>query len=243
MFSSKFSLPALAGLVTMALLPTSTLATLPFGLAGPQGTVLFLNGFHFVSGHNDYEVSANHYCVIIRDDLLQCAVYNTATTPAHMAGIEYIITEEAFATLDFEERQLWHSHAYEVTSGFLVEPGMPGVVDHTIMKDVLVNTYGKTIHTWRYDQKDALYPVGVPELVMGFTRDDQITPDFVTERDELFGLNTTEVRDSRADITPHEVLPGADSWKYGYALSFGIVNTTIESKGAFASPAGGELIR
>lgn len=23
------------------------------------------------------------------------------------------------------ERQLWHSHGYEVTSGFLVEPGLP----------------------------------------------------------------------------------------------------------------------
>ncbi|KAI1365456.1 DUF1264-domain-containing protein [Xylaria arbuscula] len=221
-------------------LPASVRASLPFGLAGPEGTVLFLNGFHFVSGHNDYEVSANHYCVIIRDDLLQCVVYNTATTPAHLAGIEYIVTEEAFETLDYEERQLWHSHQYEVTSGFLVEPGMPDVVDHVIMKDVLVNTYGKTVHTWRYDQKDALYPVGVPELVMGFTHDDQITPDFVTERDELFGLNTTEIRESRVDITPNDVLEGADSWKYGYALSFGIVNTTIEDS---ASLFGGELIR
>ncbi|KAI1747099.1 hypothetical protein F4782DRAFT_451192 [Xylaria castorea] len=220
----KFSL-ALAGLMT--LFPASILAALPFGLAGPQGTVLFLNGFHFVSGHTDYEVSANHYCVIIRDDMLQCVVYNTATTPAHLAGIEYIITEDAFATLDYEERQLWHSHSYEVTSGFLVEPGLPGPVDHTIMKDVLVNTYGKTIHTWRYDQKDAPYPVGVPELVMGFTHDDQITPDFVLERDDLFGTNTSEIRNARKDIVPNDVLSGADSWKYGYALSFGIVNKTI----------------
>ncbi|KAI0551267.1 hypothetical protein F4679DRAFT_146748 [Xylaria curta] len=196
----------------------------------------------------DYEVSANHYCVIIRDDMLQCVVYNTATTPAHLAGIEYIITEDAFATLDyegmwrfvsigtmplltsFEERQLWHSHSYEVTSGFLIEPGLPSPVDHTIMKDVLVNTYGKTIHTWRYDQKDALYPVGVPELVMGFTHDDQITPDFVLERDDLFGSNTTEIRNARQDIVPNDVLPGADSWKYGYALSFGIVNKTINTE-------------
>ncbi|KAI1738644.1 hypothetical protein F4680DRAFT_424531 [Xylaria scruposa] len=228
----KFS-QALTGLMT--LLPTSTLAALPFGLAGPQGTVLFLNGFHFVSGHTDYEVSANHYCVIIRDDLLQCVVYNTATTPAHLAGIEYIITEDAFATLDFEERQLWHSHSYEVTSGFLIEPGLPGPVDHTIMKDVLVNTYGKTIHTWRYDQKDALYPVGVPELVMGFTHDDQITPDFVLDRDDLFGSNTTEIRTARQDIVPNDVLPGADSWKYGYALSFGIVNKTINTEFASSS--------
>ncbi|KAI1299500.1 hypothetical protein F5Y03DRAFT_251021 [Xylaria venustula] len=231
---------ALIGLVVV--FPTSIVASLPFGLAGPEGTVLFLNGFHFVSGHTDYEVSANHYCVIIRDDLLQCVVYNTATTPAHLAGIEYIVTEEAFATLDYEERQLWHSHSYEVTSGFLVEPGLPDAVDHTIMKEVLVNTYGKTVHTWRYDQKDALYPIGVPELVMGFTHDEQITPDFVLERDDLFGTNTTAIMQSRADIVPHEVLPGADSWKYGYALSFGIVNTTVDTEFSSSSTMA-ELIR
>lgn len=124
------------------------------------------------------------------------------------------------------ERQLWHSHVYEVTSGFLVEPGMPDSVDHTIMKDVLVGTYGKTFHTWRYDQQNSTYPIGIPELVMGYTSDDQITPDFVTKRDAMFGTNTTGVRESRADITPPEVLPGADSWQYGFTLSLGLVNQT-----------------
>lgn len=88
----------------LALLPQSLSASLPFGHYGPEGTVLFLNGFHFVSGHSDWEISANHYCVIIRDDMLQCAVYNTATSPAHLAGIEYIITTDAFETLDYEGR-------------------------------------------------------------------------------------------------------------------------------------------
>ncbi|KAI0104279.1 DUF1264-domain-containing protein [Nemania sp. FL0031] len=206
----------------------NALATLPFGHYGPEGAVLFLNGFHFVSGHTDWEISANHYCTIIRDDLLQCAVYNTATAPAHLAGVEYIITEDAFNTLDYEERQLWHSHAYEVTSGFLIEPGLPTSVDHTIMKDVLINTYGKTFHTWRYDQQNSTYPIGIPELVVGFTHDDQITPDFVLNRDELFGVNTTEVRESRCDIVPNAVLAGADSWKYGYVLELGIVNRTVD---------------
>ncbi|KAJ2976405.1 hypothetical protein NUW58_g2831 [Xylaria curta] len=223
MYSPKLSL-TLAALAFTA----SSLATLPFGHYGPEGAVLYLNGFHFVSGHTDQEISANHWCVIIRDDLLQCAVYNTATTPARLAGVEYIITKDAFETLDHEERQLWHSHAYEITSGFLIEPGLPASVDHTIMKDVLVNTYGKTFHTWRYDQQNSTYPIGIPELVMGYTRDDQITPDFVLRRDELFGVNTTEVRAAREDICPDAVLQGADSWKYGYVLTLGIVNKTAE---------------
>ncbi|KAJ9157320.1 DUF1264-domain-containing protein [Pleurostoma richardsiae] len=216
-------LPLLASLFSVAL------ATLPFGKYGPDGTVLFLNGFHFVSGHSDWEISANHYCVIASDDLLQCAIYNTATTPARLAGIEYIITGSAFETLPFEERQLWHSHVYEVTSGFLIEPGMPDVVDHTIMKDVLVGTYGKTFHTWRYDQGNSSLPQGIPELVMGYTHNDQITPSFVTQRDAMFGVNTTAVRESRKDITPPAVIEGADSWKYGYVLSLGIVNVTADT--------------
>lgn len=94
---------------------------------------------------------------------------------------------------------------------------------------VVVGTYGKTFHTWRYDQQNSTYPIGIPELVMGYTGDDQITPDFVTKRDELFGLNTTEVRESRSDIPHPPLVPGADSWKYGYVLSLGIVNETTNT--------------
>ncbi|KAI1461050.1 DUF1264-domain-containing protein [Annulohypoxylon moriforme] len=221
----------------LALLPLSVSATLPFGLYGPEGTVLFLNGFHFVSGHSDWEISANHYCVIISSEMLQCSVYNTNTTPARLAGIEYIISKKAFETLDYEERQLWHSHVYEITSGFLIEPNLPDSVDHTIMKDVLVGTYGKTFHTWRYDQQNNTYPVGIPELVMGYTGDDQITPDFVTKRDALFGVNTTEIRESRSDIDPPSIASGADSWKYGYVLSLGLVNQTSNTTFAAAIAA------
>lgn len=126
------------------------------------------------------------------------------------------------------------------------------------MKDILVGTYGKTFHTWRYDQQQSLIPLGIPELVMGYTGDDQITPDFVTQRDELFGVNTSSVRESRKDITRElqaissptsskqnigavirfctdsepapAVLPGADSWKNGFVLSLDLVNQTSETK-------------
>ena len=55
--------------------------------------------------------------------------------------------------------QLWHSHQYEVKSGMLTEPNFPANVDKEAMK-ILVNTYGKTFHTWRYDQKDNDIPLG-----------------------------------------------------------------------------------
>lgn len=64
---------------------------------------------------------------------------------------------------------------------------------------------------------------------MGYTGDDQITPDFVTKRDELFGVNTTEIKESRSDIPPPAIVAGADSWKYGFVLSLGLVNQTANT--------------
>ncbi|KAI1095086.1 DUF1264-domain-containing protein [Rostrohypoxylon terebratum] len=216
----------------LALLPLGVSATLPFGHYGPEGTVLFLNGFHFVSGHSDWEISANHYCVIIASDTLQCAVYNTNTTPARLAGIEYIITTEAFETLDYEERQMWHSHVYEITSGFLIEPNLPDSVDHTIMKDVCDGRdLRQDIPHLALRPAELLVPDRRPGARHGIHRtgDDQITPDFVTKRDELFGVNTTEIRDSRSDISPPAIVAGADSWKYGFVLSLGLVNQTANT--------------
>ncbi|KAF4627738.1 hypothetical protein G7Y89_g10417 [Cudoniella acicularis] len=199
----------------LLLLPFAN-ATVPFGQLGPQGSVLFLNAFHFVSGNSSEELCADHFCAILNDDFLQCTVYNTATTPSHLVGIEYIISSKLFETLDMQERQLWHSHSYEVTSGFLIEPSMPTTIDDAAMQ-ILVGTYGKTAHTWRYDAKDLSVPIGVPELVMGYTHDSQITPDFVNARDVLFGSNTTAIMEHREKSIkpPASVIPGADSWKYG----------------------------
>ena len=36
---------------------------------------------------------------------------------ARLIGVEYIITEKLFRTLDDEEKKLWHSHKYEIESG------------------------------------------------------------------------------------------------------------------------------
>lgn len=222
---AHFSLSILLLTLQLATLPFSTSAQIPFGHVSPENAVLFLNGFHFISGNTGAELSANHHCSIISDDFIQCAVYNTALKPARLAGIEYIISLALFEKLDYEERQLWHSHAYEVKSGFLIEPNFPEALDHAAM-EMLVGTYGKTVHTWRYDQQNNTVPIGVPELVMGYTGDSQITPDFVRKRDELFGVNTTAIRESRVDIVAPPVLDGADSWRHGFVLSYGIVNTT-----------------
>ncbi|KAF2139979.1 uncharacterized protein K452DRAFT_299948 [Aplosporella prunicola CBS 121167] len=56
----------------------------------------------------------------------------------------------------------------DVESGLLTEPGMPARVDDEVMK-ILADSYGKILRTWRYDQKNNTLPLGIPELVNGYT--------------------------------------------------------------------------
>jgi hypothetical protein len=197
-----------------------------FGLVGPQNAMLFLNGFHFISGAPDHFLDANHHCTIMSSSFIQCAIYVPGSNPARLAGIEYIVTGEAFAKLPMEERELWHSHQYEVSSGLLIEPGIPEGVDNEVMK-ILANSYGKTTHTWRYDQKNNTLPLGIPELVNGYTGAGQLSQAAIDARDAYYGVNSTEIAKARKGlITAPAPLDGADSWKKGYVLTLELSNKT-----------------
>jgi Protein of unknown function (DUF1264) len=219
----------LAAFVSCLPIHVAASASTEAGLIGPQNAMLMLNGFHFISGAPDHYLQANHHCALMNGTIfeafIQCVLYIPGTNPARLAGIEYIVSGDAFATFPMEERQLWHSHQFEVSSGYLIEPGMPANVDKEIMK-ILVNSYGKTVHTWRYDQKNKTLPFGIPELVNGYTGHGQLPANFVEERDDYWGVNTTEIRESRKDITVPAVEPGADAWKQGIILTLGLVNHT-----------------
>ena len=81
----------------------------------------------------------------------------------------------------------------------------------------LVNTYGKTWHTWHTDLNKEL-PLGVPQLMMGFTADGQADPKMVSERDSRFGVNSLEKKKARADIPAPKIDPGADAWNKGNVI-------------------------
>jgi hypothetical protein len=216
----------LSTVVAISILYSLVGAVVPnqFGLVGPQNAMLFLNGFHFISGHSDHYLQANHHCVIMSTSFIQCALYAPGSNPARLAGIEYIITGEEFAKLPMDERKLWHSHQYEVSSGYLVEPGMPKNVDNEVMK-ILVDSYGKTFHTWRWDQKENSLPLGIPEFVNGYTVEGQLPQSFVDERDAYWGLNTSSIRISRKTMTVPPVQSGADAWKDGLILTLEMKET------------------
>jgi hypothetical protein len=102
-----------------------------------------------------------------------------------------------------------------VKSGQLVAPGLAEAAEKTLMAD-LVPTYGKTWQTWHVDRNDQV-PMGIPQLLMGFTADGQIGPRLVAERDRALGIVTADKKARRADLSAGPVLPGADAWQQGEA--------------------------
>lgn len=176
----------------------------------------YLDGFHFYNGQMQAQMEAHHYCAILNEEVIQCVIYDGNMKDAKLMGVEYIISEQLFAKLPTAEKALWHSHVHEVKSGQLIAPGIPAPAEHALMQK-LVNTYGKTWHTWHTDQNKDL-PLGVPQLMMGFTADGQANPALVQQRDSRFGVNSANTRAARADIPTPPIDPGADAWRKGKVI-------------------------
>lgn len=170
------------------------------------------------------QVEATHFCVHLRHDLHQCVIFDRNAADARLIGIEYIVSEERFRGLPEDEKQLWHSHHYEVGSGALVAPGIPDMAEHAYFQD-LVTTYGKTFHTWQYDRDD--FPYGVPQLMMALTADGQADEALIHERDRRLGVSTSHKRRSRADIPMPDVASGANSWESGRTVQTRLEETDV----------------
>ena len=173
----------------------------------------YLDGFHFYNGNIEAQMEAHHYVSQINEDVHQAIIYDGNEEDAKIMGVEYIISERLFKTLDEEEKRLWHSHHHEVKSGTLIAPGVPEAAEHELMEK-LVSTYGKTIHTWHTDQQRQL-PIGAPMIMMGFTKDGQLKKELVEERDKRFNVSTDEKRKNRQDIPVPDVDPMANAWEKG----------------------------
>lgn len=173
-------------------------------------------GFHFYSGDMKRALRADHYCSHRNDGVFQCVIYDSNEQDARLIGVEYIISETLFKQLPEAEKKLWHSHRYEVMSGLLVAPGLSDPAEQALMQE-LVNTYGKTWHLWQVDRGDKL-PLGLPQLMMGFTADGQADPKMVAERDRSLKIDPAQVKAKRADLSVRPIAPGADGWQQGPAF-------------------------
>lgn len=176
----------------------------------------YLDGFHFYSGRMDAQMEAHHYCSNLTEDVTQCVIYDGNVGEAKLMGVEYIVSERVFVALPEAEKAMWHSHVYEVTSGQLIAPGIPQIAERELMEK-LIRTYGKTWHTWHTDLHRDL-PIGVPQLMMGFTADGQADPALVSARDRRFEVDSAEIRRNRASLPVPPVAAGADQWQDGRVI-------------------------
>jgi hypothetical protein len=182
----------------------------------------YLDGFHFYNGNINAQMEAHHYVSQLNEDLYQAIIYDGNYEDAKIMGVEYIISARMFQQLDAEEKKLWHSHRHEVKSGSLVAPGIPDAIEHELMEK-LISTYGKTIHTWHTDQEREL-PVGSPMIMMAFTREGQLKPERLADRDKRFNISTASKKRNRADIAEPQIEEGADAWEKGDVRQFIISN-------------------
>jgi hypothetical protein len=191
-----------------------------------QAINVYLDGFHFYSGNMQAQMEAHHYCTILNDELIQCVIYDGNVEDAKIMGVEYVVSDRIFADLPDAEKALWHSHVHEVKSGQLIAPGIPDVAEHALMEK-LIHTYGKTWHTWHTDL-DKRLPLGVPQLMMGFTADGQADPAMVQARDRRLAVDSERKRGDRENIPAPAIDPRADAWQHGTAVQIAVQGTGNE---------------
>jgi hypothetical protein len=163
------------------------------------GMDVYLVGFHPMKDHPEHQMEAHHFCKQVNQDFAQCVLFDGNTANANLTGIEYIISEKLFESLPQGEKKLWHPHNFEILSGQLIAPNIPGPVEKELLKDKM-NSYGKTWHFWATDQGERL-PLGDPMLAWSFNRDGEDKPALVEERDKRFGVSTADKRKQRQDLT------------------------------------------
>jgi hypothetical protein len=172
-----------------------------------KGFDVYVVGFHCAKSRADMQMEAHHYCKQVNSDFIQCALFDGNTEHANLIGIEYIISEKLFDGLREEEKGYWHPHNYEVLSGQLSAPGLPAAAEHALMK-LLVNSYGKTWHTWHTGRHDGEgppphpLPFGEPALMWSFNRDGEVDPQLKDDLNRALGLDEAAKRAARRDLAP-----------------------------------------
>jgi hypothetical protein len=164
-----------------------------------QSLQIYLNGFHYEQGNPDKQMEAHHYCQQVNEDLIQCVLYNGNDKDALLIGVEYVISERLYNGLPEDEKKKWHPHAYAVCSGHVIAPGLPDLAENVLLERFMT-TYGKTWYIWDTDEE--YLPLGDPKLIMGATRDGQIRPELVDQRDRRFRIASRQRAHFREHLHP-----------------------------------------
>ena len=168
-----------------------------------KGFDAYVVGLHCAKEDPSMQMEAHHYCKRANEDLLQCAIFDGNTREANLIGIEYIISEGLFESLPEDEKPYWHPHNFEVLSGQLVAPDLPDVVEKRLMEQ-LINSYGKTWHTWHTGTHlggpgDPL-PYGDAHLMWSFNRDGEADERLLQDRNRTMKIDTEKKRRDRQSL-------------------------------------------
>jgi hypothetical protein len=168
-----------------------------------KGFDVYVVGVHCGKGEPAQQMEAHHYCRVVNDDLLQCVLFDGNTRQANLIGVEYIVSERLFSTLPQDEKPYWHPHNFEVLSGQLIAPGLPDGAEAAFLKR-LMNSYGKTWHTWHTGRHDGRpghdLPLGEPTLMWSFNREGECDESLKRNRDEAMDLDTARKHDERQGL-------------------------------------------
>ncbi len=167
---------------------------------------VYVVGFHPAKDDPSMQMEAHHFCRVVNDDLIEATIFDGNAADANLIGIEYIVSEALFETLDDDEQRLWHPHNYEILGGSLVAPGLPAAAEDALMRRLL-NSYGKTWHTWHTGRHDVggghSLPLGEPMLMWSFNRDGETDGSLEADRERARGLDTARTRERRASMAEH----------------------------------------
>ncbi|KAL0403716.1 UNVERIFIED_CONTAM: Oil body-associated protein 1A [Sesamum radiatum] len=169
-----------------------------------------LCAFHFYGHDMTRQVEAHHFCGHQNEEFRQCLIYDRPDDDGRLIGIEYLVSEELFLTLPDEEKRFWHSHEFEVKSGVLFMPGVPGPIQRQDLEKV-AKTYGKVFHFWQVDRGDSL-PLGIPQVMMALTRDGQLYENLAQDVENRYNISFAKERENRAYMTgpAHGIHPMAN---------------------------------
>lgn len=171
------------------------------GAAPSDEYKMHICAFHIAKDDPKVIVETQHYCMGLRDDLFQCLLFET-TAPGvkpKLLGVEYVISNALYQTLSPDEKQLWHPHDFEVRQGLLALIDVSKEVDEKTMK-LLVNTWGKTWHTWPDPNTDL--PLGTPRLMWSALKEGAVPASLIKARDQRWNINTAQLKKDRAQYLP-----------------------------------------
>lgn len=208
-----------------------------------RGFDVYVVGFHCPKGEPAEQMEAHHFCRVVNDDLLQCVLFDGNTRSANLIGIEYIVSEGLFDTLPDDEKPYWHPHNFELLSGQLVAPGLPEPAEKAFFER-LVNSYGKTWHTWHTGRHDGApgssLPLGDPKLMWSFNREGECDESLKADRDEAMHVDTAAKSRARQTFLPlthpqHGVDAMRDDFPGATPIP-GVVDVTDDPTGTGATP-------